>query len=96
MGFLIPQRATTRNANGELLVWVVAQNNQVKSQIIKVSHTIQDQWVVLSGLNDNNQIVVEGYQRLSSGAEVETSVWEQTNVNEQNAKSLTTKTEIQE
>jgi membrane fusion protein (multidrug efflux system) len=76
MGFLVPQRATTRNPSGELLVWVVGKNKQVNSQIIEVSHASQDQWVVINGLNDNDEIVIEGYQRLSPNAEVETTPWQ--------------------
>jgi membrane fusion protein (multidrug efflux system) len=76
MGFLVPQRATTRNPSGELLVWVVGKNKQVNSKIIEVSHASQDQWVVINGLNDNDEIVIEGYQRLSPNAEVETTPWQ--------------------
>ena len=76
MGFLVPQRATTRNPSGKLLVWVIDQNKQAKSKIIEVSHAIKDQWVVINGLNDTDQIVIEGYQRLSPHAEVETTPWQ--------------------
>jgi len=76
-GYLVPQRATTRNSTGDLVVWVIGQNNQVNPQVIKVSHAIKDQWVVIEGLNGDTEIVVEGYQRLAPGAEVDATPWQQ-------------------
>ncbi len=73
---LIPQRAAIRKPSGELLVWVIENNNQVRAQLIKVSHAQNNQWVVVDGLSDGDQIVVEGYQRLAEGAQVNATPWQ--------------------
>lgn len=73
---LIPQQAAIRKPSGELVVWVIEANNQVREQAIKVSHSQNNQWVVVSGLKQGDQIVVEGYQRLAEGAQVNAAAWQ--------------------
>jgi len=73
---LVPQRATTRNSSGELIVWVVGPNKQANPKVIEVNKAQDNSWIVTGGLNAGDQIVVEGYQRLKPGSEVEVSVWE--------------------
>jgi len=74
-GVLVPQRAATRTPDGELSVWVIDANNQAHLKIIKVNRALGDQWVVIEGLEGGENIVVEGYQRLSPGAQVSTAPW---------------------
>lgn len=74
-GVLVPQRAATRTPDGELSVWVIDANNQARLKIIKVNRALGDQWVVIEGLAGGENIVVEGYQRLSPGAQVSTAPW---------------------
>ncbi len=74
-GVLVPQRAATRTPDGELSVWVIDANNQAHLKIIKVNRALGDQWVVIEGLEGGESIVVEGYQRLSPGAQVSTAPW---------------------
>ena len=71
----MPQRAATRTPDGELSVWVIDANNQARLKIIKVNRALGDQWVVIEGLAGGENIVVEGYQRLSPGAQVSTAPW---------------------
>lgn len=72
---LVPQRATTRTPQGDLVVWVVDAQQQVSQRQLQVSRAQGDQWVVSSGLSDGEPIVVEGYQRLTPGAKVVASPW---------------------
>lgn len=67
---LAPQKAVTRNADGSTTVWVVEQDNAVKVRPVTVSNVIGDQWLVTSGLNAGDRIVVEGLPKLSAGASV--------------------------
>ena len=75
-GLLVPQRATTRTADGNLSVWVVDQNKQVNPRVLTVNRAEGNQWVVIDGLQDGEEIVIEGYQRLAPGVTVETSLWQ--------------------
>ena len=72
---LVPQRAATRNPAGDLMVWVVNSDNTVSPQIIQASLTHNNQWIVSSGLKSGDRVVVEGYQRLAPGTEVEFTPW---------------------
>ncbi len=75
-GLLLPQRATVREPSGDLVVWVVDQQNKAQPQTIQVSGAQGAYWVVKNGLKPGDQIVVEGYQKLSPGSEVMTSAWQ--------------------
>ena len=72
---LIPQQAAIRKSTGDLVVWVIESSHQVREQMIQVSHAQDNQWVVVGGLSDGDQIVIEGYQRLAQGAQVEATAW---------------------
>lgn len=72
---LVPQRATLRNPDGSLTVWVVDANNQVNPRPINVSSGYQDQWVVSSGIEEGETIIIEGYQKVGPGATVSPSPW---------------------
>ncbi|WP_218944307.1 efflux RND transporter periplasmic adaptor subunit [Marinicella rhabdoformis] len=74
---LVPQRATTRNPNGDLQVWVISPDNTVNSRIIKADQAHNDHWIVTQGLEAGERVVIEGYQRLTPGAEVDFKKWVQ-------------------
>lgn len=66
----IPQRATNRNSDGDLMVWVVDMDNKIAPRIIKAEESYQDQWIVLEGLEDNDVILYEGFQKLAKGMKI--------------------------
>lgn len=72
---LVPQRATIRNPDGNLTVWVVDGNNQVNPRPISVSTGYEDQWVVTSGIEEGETIIIQGYQKVRPGATVSPSPW---------------------
>ena len=76
---LVPQRATTRNPDGSLSVWVVDGNNQAQKRVLKVSDAYKGNWIVVSGLQEGDPVIVEGYQKVAEGADVSPSPWEQKN-----------------
>lgn len=73
---LVPQRATTRTAQGDLTVWVVDNEQKARQRRIKVNAAHQDSWIVSSGLEPGEQLIVEGYQKVQDGQPVKTIVWE--------------------
>jgi membrane fusion protein, multidrug efflux system len=67
---LAPQRGITRNARGEATALVVNAQNVVEERALETGSTAGDQWVVLSGLNPGDRVIVEGVQRAQAGATV--------------------------
>ena len=66
---LVPQRAVTLtddNAN----VLVVGNNNVVASRTVKVGDLREGSWVVLSGLNAGDRVIVDGLQKVRPGQRV--------------------------
>ena len=77
---LVPQRATTRRADGSLIVWVVNENNQAQIRPIKTKRAYKDRWIVSDGLQPGDIVIVEGYLKVRPGASVVTSPWIQEGV----------------
>jgi len=66
----VPQKATTRGSDGVLTVFVVDENNIIKTQAIKEGNISGDSWIVLEGLNEGDMVVYEGHQKIAEGAKV--------------------------
>lgn len=64
-GFLLPQQAVTRSAQADT-VMVVAGDGMVSPRPVKIGGARGNQWVVLAGLKDGEQVMVDGFQKLSN------------------------------
>lgn len=69
-GILIPQQAAIRDNSGQLSVWKLQSDNTVQPVAIEVAREQGNQWLVTSGLQDGDRIVLEGFQRLAPGIAV--------------------------
>lgn len=67
---LVPQDGLTHDHNGNATVLVVGADNKVAQKVVVASRTYQDQWVVESGLNDGDRVIVSGTQRAKAGGVV--------------------------
>lgn len=67
---LVPQKATIRDRDGNLTVWVMGADNTANPAPIQVSREYKDQWIVTSGVKEGDALIIEGYQRLRPGAPV--------------------------
>lgn len=67
---LAPQRAVLRDANGNASVYIVTADNKIVQRPVKVSRTSGDKWIVTSGIEPGERIVIEGLQRIRPGASV--------------------------
>ncbi len=72
---LVPQRASTRQPDGSLVVWVVGADNKANPRTIIVDSAYKDQWIVTSGVQDGETIIIEGYQKVGPGSSVAPSPW---------------------
>lgn len=68
---LVPQRGVTRNRHGEATALVVAANNTVESRTLQLGQTINNHWLVESGLQAGDRVIVEGLQKTAPGAPVQ-------------------------
>ncbi|GFD93679.1 hemolysin D [Alteromonas sp. KUL156] len=73
---LVPQRATTRQPDGSLSVYVVNQNNEVEGRTLDIGKIYRDQYVVKSGVSEGEKVIVTGYQKVKPGAKVNPSDWQ--------------------
>ena len=71
---LLPQQALQRSSQGDS-VKVVGADGMVSSRNVKVGAGKDNQWVVLDGLKDGEQVVVEGFQKIPAKAPVKPVPW---------------------
>lgn len=69
-GLLVPQAAVSRNTKGEATVYVVGPNNKAVQKVIGVGQTVGDSWLVTSGLNPGERVIVEGLQKVHPGGDL--------------------------
>ena len=65
---LAPQEGVSRNARGQAVAMVLNQQNVVEERVLETGQTAGDKWVVRSGLNPGDRLIVEGVQRVQPGA----------------------------
>ena len=62
----VPQACTKGDAMSGYYVWVIDKDNTVKRKDIKVSDEIDNNWIVESGLNNDDKVVVAGVQNITA------------------------------
>ncbi|AVJ55787.1 efflux transporter periplasmic adaptor subunit [Idiomarina sp. OT37-5b] len=67
---LVPQQAVSRDPRGRPFVMVVGDNNKVEQRMIETERAIGSDWLVSSGLQQGEKVVVAGLQNIQPGAEV--------------------------
>ena len=60
----VPQRAAFREADGTLSVMVVGPDGSVERRPIKTVRSVDNKWLLESGLQPGDQVIIEGGQRL--------------------------------
>ena len=72
--FLLPQQAVTRSPQGDT-VMVVGADGKVAPKSVKVGAQQRGQWVILDGLQNGDQVMADGFQKLRPGASVKPVPW---------------------
>jgi len=70
-GILAPQEAIMHDTKGKPYVFIVKADNTVAQQSITTGEMIGNKWLVTSGLQANDRVVVEGLQDVRSGSKVQ-------------------------
>jgi membrane fusion protein, multidrug efflux system len=66
----LPHAAVQRDPRGNATVMVVKADDTVESRTLTVARSTGESWVVTSGLQPGERVVVEGLQRIRPGAKV--------------------------
>lgn len=74
-GILVPQRATTRQPDGGISVYIVNNKQEVELRNIQPLRTISEDYLVTSGLEAGDTLIVVGYQKVKPGSAVNTVAW---------------------
>ncbi|MGA8862793.1 MAG: efflux RND transporter periplasmic adaptor subunit [Gallionella sp.] len=69
-GLLVPQIAVTHDQKGQPTVLVVGNDNKVVLRTLVTGRTEGSDWVVQSGLQVNDRVIVEGMQNVQPGQTV--------------------------
>src|ERR1700693_2688755 len=67
---LVPQRAVTRNQQGQPTALVVGANNKGELRTLQTERTIGENWLVTGGLSAGDKVIIDGLQKVAPGAEV--------------------------
>jgi membrane fusion protein (multidrug efflux system) len=67
---LVPQAGVTHDPQGRATALVVGPDNKVQTRTLQLGNTQNDQWVVESGLDEGDRVIVDGVQRVQPGVTV--------------------------
>jgi membrane fusion protein (multidrug efflux system) len=75
-GILVPQQAVTRAATGDTVL-VVGEGNKPGPRPVKIGSAQGGQWVITDGLKAGDQVIVDGFQKMTApGAPVNPVPWQ--------------------
>jgi membrane fusion protein (multidrug efflux system) len=64
---LAPQQGVTHDAKGNPIAWVVGSSEIVEQRALELDRAIGDTWLITSGLEPGDRLIVEGRQRVRPG-----------------------------
>jgi membrane fusion protein (multidrug efflux system) len=64
---LAPQQSIARDPKGNAVAMVVGRNNQVEQRAVVAARAVGNNWLVTSGLNPGDQLIVEGLNKVRAG-----------------------------
>ncbi|MCD6394582.1 MAG: efflux RND transporter periplasmic adaptor subunit [Planctomycetes bacterium] len=67
---LIPQQGISRTPKGDPFTLIVDADNKVQQRMLTLDRAIGNKWLVSSGLNPGDRVIVEGIQKVRPGAPV--------------------------
>jgi membrane fusion protein (multidrug efflux system) len=67
---LVPQQAVSRDTKGNPVALIVDREAKVQQRSLRLDRAIGDKWLVTSGLEAGDHVLVEGLQKVRAGASV--------------------------
>jgi membrane fusion protein, multidrug efflux system len=74
----VPQQAVQRNDTGGSEVYVVRPDNRAMIKPMRAGRVVDEQWLVLDGLDPGDRVVVDGFQKFEPGDVVDPVPWQPT------------------
>lgn len=71
----VPQQAVTRSGAGATVL-VLDAENKVAARPVQIGRTYEDRWVIESGLEPGERVIVEGLQKVRPGAPASAVPWQ--------------------
>jgi membrane fusion protein (multidrug efflux system) len=65
---VVPQQGVTRNPKGQATALLLNKEGKVEQRILTTSATLGNKWLVTSGLEVGERVIVEGVQKVRPGA----------------------------
>lgn len=65
---LVPQQSVARNPQGKATALLLGPDGRVEQRVIETDRAIGDKWLVTSGLQGGEQLIVDGVQKVRPGA----------------------------
>src|SRR5690554_7807442 len=66
----VPQRAIIRQANSVTTALVVNDDNIAELRVVAITRALNDQWLVKSGLQAGERVIMTGLQKVQTGSPV--------------------------
>jgi membrane fusion protein (multidrug efflux system) len=67
---LVPQKGVSRDVKGNPIAYVVTADNVIEKRMLTTERTIGNQWLISSGINAGDKVVVEGSSKIRTGSAV--------------------------
>ncbi|MBY0540840.1 MAG: efflux transporter periplasmic adaptor subunit, partial [Campylobacterales bacterium] len=68
--FLLPQQAVLRDSKANPIITLVKDDNTTIKQMITTQRAIGNKWLVTSGINNNDKIIIEGLNKINEKSHV--------------------------
>ena len=69
---LVPQQGIAHDNQGNAVALVVTAGHQVEKRFVETERSIGNQWLISSGLEAGDQLIVEGSSKVAAGSTVKT------------------------
>ncbi|MDO6815808.1 efflux RND transporter periplasmic adaptor subunit [Cobetia amphilecti] len=68
---LVPQKAVSRDTDGNATAMVVNAEGKVEARVLQIEQSYENQWLVTGGLKSGEQVITSGLQKIKVGSPVE-------------------------
>lgn len=73
---VVPQKAVSRDAKGQASVMTVRTDGKVQPRPVTIGQSLGNNWLVTSGLQGGESVIVEGLQSVRPGMAVQATAWQ--------------------
>ncbi|KJF65270.1 efflux RND transporter periplasmic adaptor subunit [Rhizobium nepotum] len=73
--FAVPEQSVQRDTAGKPQLYIVNAEGKVEVREVTLGWILDGRWVVIRGLNANDKVIVEGFQKVGPGQAVKAEGW---------------------